>query len=88
MNYSRRIEDSCQFTPKREFEYCIHISQRNSYIYFEVPKVACSTIKLKLQQIEAKTLGLSPVSEEMTVIHNKKQSLLLSPADIGCDRFL
>ena len=76
-----------EFMPKREFEYHIHISTQNSYIYFEVPKVACSTTKLTLQQLEAKTAGLSSPSQEMSIIHNKKQSLLLSPSDIGLDKF-
>ena len=73
--------------PKREFEYAIHISKRNSYIYFEVPKVACSTTKFKLQQLEAKTSGLPTISEEMSLIHNKKQSLLLSPSNVGFNEF-
>ncbi|MDJ0594698.1 MAG: sulfotransferase family protein [Pleurocapsa sp. MO_226.B13] len=81
------IESFYRFMPKREFEYHIHISPRNSYIYFEVPKVACSTTKLTLQQLEAKTAGLAPPSQEMSIIHNKKQSLLLSPSDVGLDKF-
>ena len=84
---TQEIESFYEFMPKREFEYHIHISTQNSYIYFEVPKVACSTTKLALQKLEAKTAGLSAPSEEMSIIHNKKQSLLLSPSDIGLDRF-
>ena len=84
---TQKIESFYKFMPPREFEYHIHISTQNSYIYFEVPKVACSTTKLALQQLEAKTAGLSAPSEEMSIIHNKKQSLLLSPSDIGLDKF-
>lgn len=87
LNDGTKIEDFLKFMSKREFEYSIHISKRNSYIYFEVPKVASSTTKLKLQQIEAKTAGLPPISEEMSSIHNKKQSLLLSPSEIGFNKF-
>ncbi len=81
------IENFYKFMPPREFEYHIHISTQNSYIYFEVPKVACSTTKLRLQQLEAKTAGLASPSQEMSIIHDKKQSLLLSPSDIGLEKF-
>ena len=84
---TQEIESFYKFMPKREFEYHIHISTQNSYIYFEVPKVACSTTKLALQQLEATTAGVSSPSGEMSVIHNKKQSLLLSPSDIELDQF-
>lgn len=84
---TQKIESFYEFMPRREFEYHIHISTQNSYIYFEVPKVACSTTKLTLQQLEAKTAGLSSPPQEMSIIHNKQQSLLLSPSDIGLDKF-
>ncbi|MDJ0632812.1 MAG: sulfotransferase family protein [Xenococcaceae cyanobacterium MO_188.B29] len=84
---TRKIEDFYELMPKSEFEYHIHISTQNSYIYFEVPKVACSTTKLTLQKLEAKTAGLASPSQEMSIIHNKKKSLLLSPSDIGIDKF-
>jgi hypothetical protein len=73
--------------PKKQFEYHIHISLLNSYIYFENPKVACSTIKATLQEIETKTAGKPPLSKELAIIHNKKKSPLLSPADLGLQQF-
>jgi Sulfotransferase family len=76
-----------QAMPKSEFEYSIHISERNSYIYVETPKVACSSIKATLQAIEAQTAGLEPPSRDMAAIHNKKLSPLLSPSDVGLERF-
>ena len=85
--YINKGERFYKLMPKNEFEYHIHISRQNSYIYFEVPKVACSTTKLALQQLEARTAGLAPPSEEMSLIHNKKKSLLLSPSDLGVDKF-
>ena len=83
----KEIEKCFEFMTKREFEYHIHISLQNSYIYFEVPKVACSTTKLRLQQLEAKTAGLPLPSEDMSLIHNKTKSLLLSPSTIGLNKF-
>ncbi|MBR8828004.1 MAG: sulfotransferase family 2 domain-containing protein [Gomphosphaeria aponina SAG 52.96 = DSM 107014] len=83
-----KIEEFYKFMSPREFEYHIHISPLNKYIYFEVPKAACSTIKATLQELEAKTLGLEIPSKEMSVIHNKKLSPLKSPSDIGLDEFL
>ena len=72
---------------KREFEYHVHISERNSYIYFEVPKSGSTTIKSILQDLEALTMGKSPLSQESSVIHNKKNSPLLSPSNIGVEKF-
>lgn len=43
-----RFEDRCNWT---EFNYNLQIDLRRRYVYFEVPKVACSTIKARLQKI-------------------------------------
>ena len=72
--------------PQQEFEDSIHISVQNHYIYFANPKVACSTIKATLQNLEAETAQIN--LPETRKIHDKTQSLLLSPRDIGFDRFL
>lgn len=76
-----------QFMPKHEFNYHIHISLKNRFIYVEVPKVACSTIKSRLQEIEARSLGQAPPAKDMATIHNKKLSPLLSPVDLGWEKF-
>lgn len=77
-----------EFMPKKEFEYSIHISVKNSYIYFETPKVACTTIKKKLQEIEARMEGIIlPENRPPADIHPKKKSPLLSPSDIGFEKF-
>lgn len=57
--------------------YLINISIKNKYIYFETPKVACSSVKKTLQSIENDykiDLKSSP--------HNKQQSPLKSPFEI------
>ncbi|MCU0524011.1 MAG: sulfotransferase family protein [Elainella sp. Prado103] len=77
----------CEFMPKHEFNYHIHISLKNKFIYVEVPKVACSTLKSRLQAIEAQALGQPPPAKDMETIHNKKLSPLLSPSDIGIEQF-
>ena len=77
-----------EFMPKKEFEYSIHISVKNSYIYFETPKVACTTIKKKLQESEARLEGIIlPENRPLSDIHPKKKSPLLSPSDIGFEKF-
>ena len=81
------IEKFYQYMPKREFEYHIHISEQNSYIYFETPKVACTTVKSILQDLEDLTQGKNPLKKEHSIIHNKKISPLLSPSDIGIEKF-
>lgn len=73
--------------PQREFEYHVHISERNAYIYFEVPKAGSTTIKSTLQAFETLTMGMTPLSKENAVIHNKKLSPLLSPFNIGIEKF-
>ncbi len=83
-----KIKNLSQFMSPRDLEYHVNISVKNSYIYFEVPKAGCSTIKGILQEIEATTLGLPIPEKTREVIHNKKISPLLSPKDIGKDKFL
>lgn len=74
--------------PKKELEYSIHISVKSSYIYVETPKVACSTIKKKLQEIEASLEGITlPENRPPSDIHKKALSPLLSPSDVGFEKF-
>ena len=80
------LQDFERCLPQQEFEDSIHISVQNHYIYFANPKVACSTIKATLQKLEAETAQIN--LPETRKIHDKTQSLLLSPRDIGFDRFL
>lgn len=77
-----------EFMQKKEVDRNIHISVKNSYIYFETPKVACTTIKKKLQEIEARMEGvILPENRHPSDIHKKKKSPLLSPCDIGFEKF-
>jgi hypothetical protein len=55
-------------------EYLINWSRRFRYIYVEVPKAACSTIKLTLQRIERDDRAYSPRNK-----HARSLSPLLSP---------
>lgn len=75
------------FMPPSEVNYHIHISLQNSYIFVEVPKVACSTLKRLLQEIEARTAGTPIPAPDMATIHNKRLSSLLSPAEVGWEKF-
>lgn len=55
-------------------EYLINWSRRFRYIYVEVPKAACSTIKLTLQRIERDARDYTPKNK-----HARSLSPLLSP---------
>ncbi len=55
--------------------YLVNVSVKNRYIYFEAPKVGCSTIKRTLQKIEDPLFD----NENPKAIHNKRESPLLSP---------
>ena len=54
--------------------YLINISKKYKYIYFETPKVGCSTIKNTLQKLE-----VDDESELPDWVHDKHLSPLLSP---------
>jgi hypothetical protein len=57
-------------------DYLAHISIRRSFIYQETPKVACSTIKRRLQIIENPMASLEAIS-------NREHSPLKRPSDTG-----
>lgn len=55
-------------------QYLINWSRRFGYIYVEVPKAACSTIKLTLQRVELNDRGYTPGNK-----HARSRSPLLAP---------
>jgi len=57
--------------------YLINISNKNKIIYFETPKVACSTIKRTLQTLEVDDISL--LSKD---VHDKSKTPLLSPLSL------
>jgi hypothetical protein len=65
--------------PFAQANYLINISQRHKFIYFEIPKAACSTIKRNLQLLEV-DYDEDKLSKQ---VHNKKESPLQSPSDLG-----
>lgn len=58
--------------------YLVNISLTGKYIYFEIPKVACSTVKKTLQKCEDPAY----INDDPKRIHNKKASPLLSPSEV------
>lgn len=58
----------------RNSDYLINWSRTHRYIYVEVPKAACSTIKLTLQRIELNDRDYDPANK-----HRRATSPLLSP---------
>jgi hypothetical protein len=55
-------------------QYLVNWSRTHGYVYVEVPKAACSTIKLTLQRIERNDRAYSPANK-----HARSLSPLLSP---------
>lgn len=70
------LYDLFGFLPKH-INYLINISQKFHYIYFETPKVGCSTIKRTLQQMETNDITQLP-----KYVHDKHLSPLSSPLDM------
>ncbi|MGD1898123.1 MAG: sulfotransferase family 2 domain-containing protein [Phormidesmis sp.] len=83
---TEKIKKSYKYLPKAAFNYSVNISEKSSFIYIETAKVACSTIKRTLQDLETEVLGLPPMPVVRNV-HKKPESPLLSPDDIGLDNF-
>lgn len=82
----KEIKDFYKHMPKQGFNHAVHISIAHSYIYFENPKAACSTIKASLQKIEAESQGIQP--PEKSLIHKRSASPLLMPFKVGVEEFL
>jgi len=60
-----------------QVNYLINISETYKYIYFETPKVGCSTIKRTLHKLEVD--NVSDIPED---VHDKNSSPLLSPLEL------
>ena len=66
-----------------ELQRNIHISLRNRFVYFAVPKAANSTIKWLLQRGE-----LADVAYKVRDIHDRQMSPLIAPYQLPDDEFL
>ena len=76
------------FNNVQEFNYSVHISNEFRFVYFNNPKCACTTIKASLNLACAAALGRKLEYTSIADIHDRRRNLLLSPADIGYQRFL
>jgi hypothetical protein len=63
------------------FVYSCNISLRHRYIYYETPKVGCSTIKLTLQRAELDDEEF--VRPQFEDIHSRDFSPLIKPTQVG-----
>jgi hypothetical protein len=77
MNLLEELEKTFGY-PADEVDYLCNIGRRYPFLYFEVPKVACSSIKRTLQLLEA-TREIGAPSN----IHDKKNSPLIGPLSSG-----
>jgi Sulfotransferase family len=76
------------FNNIQEFNYSVHISNEFRFVYFNNPKCACTTIKASLNMACAAALGRKLEYKSIADIHDRRRNLLLTPADIGYQRFL
>lgn len=77
------IQAILQNMPEKQFNYLINISPKLDFIYFTIPKNACSTILVLLRSLLEEN-----ISEIKSNVHDRKKSAFLSPSDIGYDKFL
>ncbi len=75
------------FNSVNEFNYSVHISDQFRFVYFNNPKCACTSIKASLNLTCAAALGRHLEYRGIGDIHDRRQNILLSPADIGYPRF-
>ena len=76
------------FNNVQEFNYSVHISHEFRFVYFNNPKCACTTIKASLNLACAAALGRKLEYMSIGDIHDRRRNLLLTPADIGYEKFL
>lgn len=83
MKNPSNIEDFFQQIPEVQLNYMVNISPKLDFIYFSMPKNACSTIKVLLRSLFEE--DISKIKEN---VHDRRNSALLKPSDIGYDKFL
>jgi len=64
--------------PGYQVDYLCNIGARHSFLYFETPKVACSSIKRTLQLLEGANL-----QDAGSNVHDKSQSTLKGALSLG-----
>lgn len=79
-NFVNQSSTYTEHTSIDDFNYAVNISLKNKYIYIETPKVACSTVKITLQDFEIEQKSLS--QKDFEVIHDRAFSPLLKVQQI------
>ena len=75
------------FNNPNDFNYSIHIDPEFRFIYFNNPKVACSTTKASLNLSYAKSVGKTIEWPTSADIHRRPKNLLLLYSQIGRQKF-
>jgi hypothetical protein len=78
--FEKQAAKYCRNIPVWSFNYSINISYKYKYLYFETPKVACTTIKATLQRMELEHLESDCIHPKC--IHDRDFSPLLKPSQI------
>lgn len=72
---------------RNQFNRQVHISKDHGFIYFNNPKVACSTLKATLNTAVAERAGETLTYRSMADIHARNFNPLLRPKTLGYRRF-
>lgn len=73
--------DLLEGVPLYDLDYSINISLNHNYIYVETPKVACTTLKTILQDLEKKQPNFK--RNNTMEVHNRDLSPLTKPSKIN-----
>ena len=80
-NYWDDIRGLSPYLTPDDIEYSVNISVRHKYIYVEITKCGCSTIKFTLQRIELDDPNFW--RSDLKEIHVREFSPLLNPKQVG-----
>jgi len=79
-NYYEMVKDRLGFV---EFNYNFYISLKNKYIYCQVAKAGCSTIKKQLIRNELDETGHTPEARNVWAHAPYHNSLMVKPFQVG-----
>jgi hypothetical protein len=76
--FERYVERYCEPLTPHELNQYLHISLQHRFVYVEIPKNACSTLKFILRRVELDDVTI----ENTKQIHNRQYSPLLRPCQL------
>jgi hypothetical protein len=81
-------ELSACFNGFADLNYSVHIDPDLRFVYFNNPKSACTTTKASLNLSYSQYKGVPLNWADSNTIHRRAANLMLSPTDVGTEKFL